>query len=48
LNENPTTTLKEVTRMTVFSSADTVKRFNMMLPPNLRAFGRKTVKTWKG
>jgi len=25
-----------VTRITVFSSADTVKRFNMMLPPNLR------------
>src|SRR6185503_16987148 len=48
LSENPTTTEKEVTRMTVFSSADTVKRFNMMLPPNLRAFGRKTVKTWKG
>jgi hypothetical protein len=32
LSENPTTTQKEVTRMTVFSSADTVRRFNMMLP----------------
>ena len=47
-SENPTTRQKEVTRMTVFSSADTVRRFNMMLPQNLRAFGGKTVKTWKG
>jgi hypothetical protein len=33
LSENPTTTQKEVTRMTVFSSADTVRRFNMDAPP---------------
>ncbi len=44
LSENPTTTQKEVTRMTVFSSADTVRRFNMMLPPKARGpFGGKTV-----
>jgi hypothetical protein len=33
LSENPTTTQKDVARMTIFSSADTVRRFNMMLSP---------------
>ena len=45
LSENPTTTQKEVTRMTVFSSADTVRRFNMMLPQKLAAIWRERVKT---
>src|SRR4029078_7908258 len=40
LSENPTTTQRDVARMTVFSSADTVKRFNMMLFP-------KSARIWK-
>ena len=37
LSENPTTTQKEVVRMTVFNSVDTVRRFSMMLPQKLPA-----------
>jgi hypothetical protein len=32
LSENPITTETEVTSMTIFSSVDTVRRFNMVFP----------------
>jgi hypothetical protein len=47
LSENPTTTQNEVTRMTAFSSADTVRRFNMMLPRGVVATWGKSVKTYR-
>ena len=41
LSENPTTMQNAVVRMTVFSSADTVRRFNMMLPQSCGHLGVK-------
>jgi hypothetical protein len=43
LSENPTTTAKEVRRMTIFSSADTVRRFNMISPWLAGHLERETV-----
>src|SRR5215207_1559307 len=37
LSEKPTTTQNEVVRMTIFSSADTVKRFSMEAPQTISA-----------
>ena len=41
LSENPTTTQNDVARMTVFSSADTVRRFNMDAPRSFRPLAEK-------
>ena len=43
LSENPTTTQNAVVRMTVFSSVDTVRRFNMG-SPGISPHGTKLVK----
>src|SRR6185295_11802290 len=45
LSENPTTMQNAVVRMTIFNSADTVRRFNMMLPQSCRLLGGRMVNT---